>query len=85
MILMASGTSKRTMARRRKGFDCLHFLLINNEHRYCRESLRDVLAQKKKEGRQDRRPGPPAEEFAHDRLVIHAECFAQRLDVGLVS
>ena len=41
--------------------------------RYCRESLRDVLAQKKKEGRQDGRSGPPAEEFAHDRLLLHTE------------
>ena len=41
--------------------------------RYARESLRDVLAQKKKEGRQDRRPGLPAEEFAHDRLVPHIQ------------
>ena len=32
-----------------------------------------MLAQKKKEGRQDRRPGLPAEEFAHDRLVPHIQ------------
>ena len=42
---------------------------VEEKKRYCRESLRDVVARRKREGRQDRRPGPPAEEFANDWLV----------------